>query len=126
MGATLSLHERFGEELDDIEFPLDEFVTDASIASPRRTRHPSGVKWGSVTEHHDADDNEDRTRTWVSRASVARMYEEAVNPSAPREAFRPRLLLNPGPPGGDGRRPLVSLDFLGLLAAHHIVGNIPY
>ena len=93
MGATLSLHERFGENLEDIDFPLDEFVTDASIASPRRARHPSGVKWGSVTEHHDADDDDDRTRTWVSRASVARMYEDAVHPSAPREAFRPRLLL---------------------------------
>ena len=93
MGATLSLHERFGEDLDDIEFPLDEFVTDASIASPRRARHPSGVKWGSVTEHHDADDDDDRTRAWISRASVARMYREAVTPSAPREAFRPRLLL---------------------------------
>lgn len=93
MGATLSLHERFGENLDDIDFPLDEFATDASIASPRRPRHPSGVKWGSVTEHHDAGDDDDRTRAWISRASVARMYEEAVHPSAPREAFRPRLLL---------------------------------
>ena len=95
MGATLSLHERFGEELfDDIEFPLDEFATDASIASPRRPRHPSGVKWGSVIIEHDADDDDDRARSgWVSRASVARMWAEAVTPSAPREAFRPRLLL---------------------------------
>ena len=93
MGATLSLHERFGENLDDIDFPLDEFATDASIASPRRPRHPSGVKWGSVIIEHDNDDNDDRARAWISRASVARMYEEAVHPSAPREAFRPRLLL---------------------------------
>ena len=94
MGATLSLHERFGENLDDIDFPLDEFATDASIASPRRPRHPSGVKWGAVlVTEHDADDDEHYARKWVSRASVARMYEDAVHPSAPREAFRPRLLL---------------------------------
>ena len=95
MGATLSLHERFGEELfDDIEFPLDEFATDASIASPRRPRHPSGVKWGAVlVTEHDADDDEHDARKWVSRASVARMYDETVHPGAPREAFRARLLL---------------------------------
>ena len=94
MGATLSLHERFGEDCHDIDFPLDEFATDASIASPRRPRHPSGVKWGAVlVTEHDADDDEHDARKWVSRASVARMYDETVHPGAPREAFRARLLL---------------------------------